>query len=169
MSYIPPYEPNYAPAVTAGVLQEWGPPESEQAAVSASVYGQRTLQGLTSLQMAFDSDALAIAQNYGEWFNFPIERVTQITLQSYSSAGNNLSPMLARGLYDRITVRYLGQTQGPAFEQDSLIEQITHTVNMDDPSWDTTWALSPYEILMEPTVLGIWEFGSPASVGVLTL
>jgi hypothetical protein len=136
-------------------LQTWGPVQSPMAANSASVYGSRTLQGLTSLQQANDSDALAIAQNYGEWHNNPINRVEAISLTSYGSGGSNIPQMLARRLYDRISVAYQGQTSSSPFEQDSLIEQITHTVNVDSgPTWGTTWALSPYEILLDPFLIG---------------
>ena len=71
---------------------------------------------------------------------------------------------------DRVTVQYQGQTPGPQFSQDSVIEQITDSVQLDSgPEWITTWALSPYEILMEPIVLGTYHFSASASVGVLTL
>lgn len=134
---------------SGAVLQEWGPVQSSDAAFSATLYGERTLQGLTSLQMANDSDALAIAQNYGAWYNFPVIRVTQMTLNSQGSGGSMIPQMLQRRLYDRITVQYQGQTPSEPFGQDALIEQITHTIQMDNgPTWVTSLALSPYEILL---------------------
>jgi hypothetical protein len=155
--------------VEIGVLQEWGPAQSAAAAQSASVYGGRTLQGLTSLQMAYNSDALSIAQNYFNWYGVPIQRVTQLTLNSQGNSGNNISQMLQRGLYDRLTVQYQGQTPGSVFAQDALVEQIQHTVDMSGPTWTTVFSLSPYEILLEPTILGTWRFGESASEAVLTL
>lgn len=157
-------------AQTAGQLQEWGPTQSALAAQSASVYGSRTMQGLTSLQQAYDSDGLSLAQNYAKWYNRPVQRVVTMGLNSEGNSGNNLPQMLGRGLMDAVTVQYNGQTSSSQFSQTSVIEQITHTVVIDGGmSWQTTWALSPYELTMYPTYLGGWTFGSPASVGVLTL
>ena len=157
-------------ARTGGVLQEWGPAQSAAASVSDAYYGPRTMQGLTSLQQQNDLDALALAQNYIAWYASPVRRVSQIMQSSATNGGANISQMLGRGLMDRVTVQYQGQTPGPQFSQDSVIEQITDSVQLDSgPEWITTWALSPYEILMEPIVLGTYHFSASASVGVLTL
>ena len=151
-------------------LQEWGPVQSSVATQSAATYGSRTLQGLTSLQHAYDIDALSLAQNYLAWYNAPINRVTGMGISAQSNGGSNIPQMLGRGLMDRITITYNGQTAGTPFSQDSLIEQITHKVSMNSgPTWVTEWAMSPYEILLYPVYLGVWTFGSPASSGVLTL
>lgn len=150
-----------------GQLQEWGPDQSTSMATSASIYGARTLQGLTSLQFENDSDVLAVAQNYAQWYGYPIIRVQAITCNSFANGGANLPQMLARNLYDCITVQYEGQVVGPQFSQEALIESVTDDVNLANPSWQTTWALSPYELLMEPMCLGEWTFGG--NDGVLTL
>jgi hypothetical protein len=137
-------------------------------ALSASVYGDRTLQGLTSLQFEYDSIALAVAQNYGRWYGFPIMRIESMTLNSYADGGVNMPQILGRGLYDRVTVEYQGQVSGPKFSQDSVIESISHSVTISSgPVWSNVFALSPYEILLEPTILGTFAFG--ASGPVLTL
>jgi len=149
-----------------GVLQEWGPAQSAQAANSASVNGSRTLQGLTSLQMAKNSDALAIAQNYGTWYNNHLNRVTAITLNSQGNGGANLVQMLRRGLYDRLTIEYQGQTNSTQFSQESLIESVTHTVDMSQPTWITMYQMSPYEIIMTPFILDQSTLDGP---DVLTL
>jgi len=154
-------------------LQTWGPNQyplnasASTAAYSASVYGNRTMQGLTSLQQQYDGDALALAQNYAKWYNLPLERVTQIRINSQSNNGNNITQILGRGLMDQITVSYTGQTSSTTFTQNSVIEQITDSVDMNNPTWATTYALSPYELLMSPTVLGSYQFG--VSTSVLTL
>ncbi len=140
---------------TGSVLQEWGPVQSSTAATSASVYGPRTMQGLTSLQFEYDSDALAVSQGYSAWYTNPLARVQQIVTHSYTNGGNNLPQMLGRGLLDRVTVQYQGQAPGPQFSQDSLIESISHTIVMDaGPSWTTNWQLSPYEVLLLPWIFG---------------
>jgi hypothetical protein len=149
-------------------LQEWGPAQSTAAATSASVNGPRTLQGLTSLKQQNDIDALSLAQNYAKWHNNPINRVAQVILNSYVGGGLNIPQQLQRTLMDRITVQYKGQTPSTLFSQQALIESITDTIVIDGgPYWKTTWALDPYEILMTPTILGSYVFGS--GNGVLTL
>lgn len=163
--------PSAAPfTVGGGQLMEWGPNQSTTLATSASVYGSRTLQGLTSLQQQYDSDALAIAQNYALWYGQPLERIDQIVVNSTSNGGNAIPQMLGRGVYDRLTIQYQGQVQGPQFTQDSLIEGVSHAITMaDGPTWKTTWAMSPFEILFNPVILSTWTFGTPASQSVLTL
>jgi hypothetical protein len=141
-------------ASSGAQLQEWSGVQSPALASSASVYGSRTLQGLTSLQMNDDPTALAIAQNYGVWYGLPLRRVVQLALNSQGGGGINIPQMLARGIYDRITVGYNGQTPSTPFQQDALIESISHVVDLSQPTWTTTWATSPYEILMTPFIFG---------------
>lgn len=154
-------------------LQEWGPNQypyfaaASTAAHSASVYANRTMQGLTSLQQQYDGDALALAQNYAKWYNLPIQRISTIKVNSQANGGQNITQILGRGLMDQITVSYTGQTPGPTFTQNSLIESISDAVDMSLPAWTTTFSLSPYELLMSPTVLGSYQFG--VSQTVLTL
>ena len=171
--YVPPggiQGPTSGANAGGGQLEEWGPSQSALMAQSASTYGDRTLQGLTSLQFEYDSDALAVAQNYGVWYRDPIMRIETMTLNSYSDNGVNIPQILGRGLYDRITVQYQGQVAGPQFSQESLIESISHSVTISSgPVWASTLALSPYEILMAPTILGTFTFGGTSANGVLTL
>jgi len=145
---------NTANGQVAGVLQEWGPNQSTAASVSAQKYGPRTLQGMTSLQMLYDTDALAIAQNYAKWYNEPIVRVTQIVVSSAFDGGSEVPAMMNLNLMDPVAVQYNGQTSSTQFYSTYVIEQITHDITMDNgPEWKTTWALSPYEILMRPITL----------------
>lgn len=155
---------------SGSILQEWGPIQASVAAVSASVYGTRTVQGLTSLQQQYDSDALALAQNYVIWYNSALPRVQQMMLLSSTDEGNNIAQMLERGLLDRFTVRYQGQNPGTPFSQDSLIESITHNISLSSgPLWTTTYALSPYEIIMKPWVFGVTGQDAFGGSQVLTL
>ena len=149
-------------------IQVWGPSQSSAASVSATIYGPRSLQGQTSLKQQYDVDALSTAQNYIKWYVNTINRVQQVILKSQSAGGNNLNIMLPFGLWDRITVSYAGQTPGTTFSQDSLIEGISHSVDLQGPTWSTTWNLSPYELAMTPTILGTYVFGA-GSGAVLTL
>lgn len=149
---------------SGAVLQQVTSPQS------ASVYGHRTLQGLTSLQMQYDGDALAIAEQYLNWYAFPIQRVTTLMTDSYGNQGQNIPQQLQRGLYDRLTIQYQGQTPGPQFSQDSLIEGISHDINIaNGPIWTTTWQMSPYEILLKPMIFNNWTFGTPSTTAVMTL
>jgi len=66
-----------------------------------------------------------------------------------------------------LTIEYQGQTAGPQFSQDSIVEQISHTIVMDSgPLWSTKFAMSPYEILMDAMILDSSTFDGP---DVLTL
>lgn len=150
-------------------LQEYGPSQSATLQAAASIWGQRTLQGLTSLQFAYDGDALATAENYAEWYSKPTQRVQQISLYSTAAQGANIPAMLGLGIFAAIEVQYQGQTAGNQFSQTSLIEQITHSADLSQPIWNTQFALSPFELTMDPVKLGTWTFGTSASVAVLTL
>ena len=141
-------------------MQEWDATNSSVAAASRTAYGPRTLQGHTSLKMESDTDALSIAQNYAAWYNMPIQRVESLDVHSYSNGGANIPQMLQRGLLDRITVTYNGQQGGSAFSQESVIESITDQIDFAGPTWTTTWALSPYEILLTPIILDTYKFGA---------
>ena len=159
---------------TAGVLQEWGPAQSSVASVSTVQYGPRTMQGLTSLQQQNDTDALALAQNYLKWYQLPIQRVEQIVQSSAGQNGVNIPNQLGLGLINRVTIQYQGQTPGPIFSQDSVIESIAHSITIENgPDWETTWQLSPYEILLTPLVFGSTSmiFANPSgnTAGQLTL
>jgi hypothetical protein len=144
-------------------LQEVNSKNSISASVSSALYGSRTLQGMTSLQQQNDSDALALAQYYIYTYDVPRIRVTDMSTTAQANSGLNIPKMLGLGLLDRITVQYTGQTNTSTFSQDSVIEGITDTVDMSGPTWQTTWNLSPYEILMSATILGTYTFG--ATVG----
>lgn len=151
--------------VGGGQLEEWGSNQSSALATSASVYGARTLQGLTSLQEEYDSDALAMAQLYAAWYSSPISRIDTMVINSYANSGNNIPQMLGRGVFDQVTVQYQGQVPGPQFSQSSVIEGITHSISMEDgPTWKTTFNLSPFELLLSPIYLGEFVFGSSDSV-----
>lgn len=148
---------------SGAAMQEWDWTDSAAAATSRTRHGARTLQGHTSLKQQYDIDALAQAQNYSSWYVNARDRVTSIVVHSQANGGANIPQMLGRGLLDRITVTYNGQQGGSAFSQESLIESVAHTVDLAGPTWQTTWTLSPYEILFTPTVLDSFKFG--ASVG----
>jgi len=140
---------------TASVLQEWGPVQSAAASVSNAYYGARTMQGLTSLQQEYDLDAMSLAQNYLAWYQTPLQRITQISTSSASDNGSNIPNMLGLDLIDLVEVQYQGQTPGPQFKQQSVVEQIAHSIVLDSgPEWTTTWALSPYEVLLDAIVFG---------------
>jgi len=144
---------------TGALMQETNAFNNALASVSSQAYGTRTLQGQTSLLQYYDYDALATAQNYLAWYWKAQIRVESLKVKAQANQGNNIPQMLGRGLMDQITVDYTGQTPGTTFTQDSVIESIEDYVDLSGPTWETTWQLSPYEILLYPTILGTFTFG----------
>lgn len=111
-------------------------------ATSISNYGRRTLQGYTSLLFEADEDAADLAQFLLYQYKNPQPRVRGITMDSTIGNGANIAQMLGRGLLDRITINWRPLDGSSAdFSQQSLIEQITHTVTPE--KWTTTWAVTP--------------------------
>ena len=136
-------------------LQKWGPSNSSVAATSASAYGPRTMQGLTGLKAQYDYDVLSLVQQYAYWYNLPLNRVNVMSMNAWANLGQNLPQMLGRGLMDRVSIVFIGQGDGSTYSQQAVVESISDTVDMNGPSWQTTWALSPYEILLNPIYLGV--------------
>ena len=166
-------------------IQVFSQVQDARMAVSASQFGDRTLQGLTSLLFLYDSDALCVAEWYGIIYAAAQVRPSAFTLDQTFNLGANLPQMLGRTLYDRITVEYQGLTGAPGFSPSSqfsgdvLIESIEHDVDFgtsgDGPWWRTTFVGSPSEIhsvsgssapltvsTLAPLVLGTSTFGGGA-------
>lgn len=144
---------------------------------SAAKYGDRTLQGLTSLLFLYDSDALLVAEWYGIIYCEAVVRPDAVTLDNTFNLGKNFEQILGRTLWDQITLEYTGLAGNPLFSAGSmyignvLVESINHEVDFDQPTWEATYSFSPYEIsnvypgtsvpaLAEPIELGVWTFGS---------
>ena len=121
-----------------GVLQR------SQDASSIRAYQKRTLTGYTSGLQTSDNEVLDLTQWLVAHYGVPITRVRSISLDNTADAGANLPQMLGRTLLDRITISWqpIDGTTVP-FDQDSLIESITH--NVTQSKWVTTWQLSPAE------------------------
>jgi hypothetical protein len=166
-------------------IQVFSQVQDARMAVSASQFGDRTLQGLTSLLFLYDSDALCVAEWYGVIYATAQVRPSAFTLDQTFNGGANLPQMLGRTLYDRITVEYQGLTGAPGFSPgsqfsgDVLIESIEHDVDFgtsgDGPWWRTTFVGSPSEVhlvsgatppltvsTLAPLVLGTSTFGGGA-------
>lgn len=143
----------------------------QQISVASAItqFGQRTLQGLTQLLQQYDIDANAMASNYAIWYSKQRVRFDSIQLDSKSQGGGNFVQMLGRGIFDRITIEYQGQTAASQYTGDHLIESIAHEVNLDPGEWRTTWALSPYEIVMDPWIFGASGQDAFGGSQVLTL
>jgi Concanavalin A-like lectin/glucanases superfamily len=111
-------------------------------ATSQAKYGRRTLSGYTGLLFTNDGDSLDLAQGLLYQYKNPSTRVRSLTLSSTINAGAALPQMLGRQLLDRITINWR-PIDGTSvdFSQQSLIEQVTHTVTPDQ--WTTTFAVTP--------------------------
>lgn len=152
---------------SGAALQVWGAKQSPTASVNAQTYGDRTLQGLTSLMQDLNTDALALAQNYLYWYENPQIRLSSISIHSYVNQGAAIPFQLGLGLIDLVEVVYAPQTSGDTFSQYYVIESISQTADVSaGPVLTTTYQLSPYEILLTPTILGSFIFGAtPGTTG----
>ena len=111
-------------------------------ATSQTAYGRRTLTGYTNLLFVNDSDSLDLAQGLLYQYKQPAARIRAMTQDSTIGNGANMSKMLGLKLLDRITVNWRPlDNSGVDFSQQSLIEQITHTVTPE--VWTTTWSITP--------------------------
>jgi virginiamycin B lyase len=160
----PPTYLNYAenPAITQDDLDLWTVVQTtringqlQQAVNNAAVdtYGQRMVQGLTSLLMLTDSEALDLANWILTRFYIPIPRVSSVTLSSTADGGANFPTMLGTDLWTQVTFRRAtAPGQVNPFVQANVVEQIAHKWQPD--RWDTTYALSPYELDFNVFTLG---------------
>lgn len=134
-----------------GVIQE----VVNVAAVAAS--GDRTLQR-SGLIFETDADALILAQWLNYLYAFPLPRVAAVLLSSITGNGANLPQMLGRALWDAVTI----QRQGPGESQLNAmmaVEAVQHAFDASDPSWKTTFQLSPFEVSAKANAVLIWGTG----------
>jgi virginiamycin B lyase len=117
---------------------------------SVDAYGQRTLQGRTSLSMASNSDALLQAEMLLAQFENPLVRAQSVQMSSATNGGACLPQMLGRAFFDRVTLQHQDYIGGSQFVQDSVVEHVDHHFNADPGEWLTVWMLSPYEVIIDP-------------------
>lgn len=104
----------------------------------------QTLQR-TALLNESDPDVLILAQWLSYLYSHPLIRVAGVTLSSVTASGVNLPQMLGRQLWDAVTIQRQGSGESP-LSTTQVVESISHSFTADDPSWKTTWQLSPFEI-----------------------
>lgn len=126
------------------VQRQGGLVQTAANSTSQTKYGRRTLTGYTSLLFNSDEDSADLAQFLLYQYANPMARVRAIVMDSTISNGANLPQMLGRNLLDRITINWRPiDGSGVDFSQQSLIEQVTHTVTSNPPVWSTTFAVTP--------------------------
>ena len=124
------------------VARQGGATQNAADATSISKYGRRSLQGYTSLLFEFDQDANDLAGGLLYQYKNPATRVRSLVTSSTINGASALPYVLALDLLDRITIVSKpidGSTVD--FNQQSLVEQITH--NITPGQWDTTLAVTP--------------------------
>lgn len=126
---------------------------------AASVFGSSTLQQ-SGILLANQTDITFLANLLLARYQYPIPQVASLTLSSADTV--NLPQMLGRGLWDRVTVDRGGPGEVP-FTQDSVIEEITHSIDVTTPVWTTTYSLSPYELIFYGSSYG--DAAASATVG----
>jgi hypothetical protein len=110
---------------------------------SAAAFGSRTLQQ-SGILLNSQSDITFLANLLLARYQYPIPQVSSVMLSSADIS--NLPQILGRRLWDRVTIERAGPGEIP-FVQDSVIEQITHSIDVTTPSWSTTFTTSPYELI----------------------
>jgi len=124
------------------VTRQGGITQRAEDATSQTNYGRRTQSGNSGLLFTNDTESLDLAQGLLYQYKNPSPRVRSLTLSSTIAAGASLPQQLGRKLLDRITINWRpmdGTTVD--FSQQSLIEQISHTVTPTE--WTTTLAVTP--------------------------
>jgi hypothetical protein len=124
------------------VTRQGGITQRAEDATSQNKSGRRTQSGNSGLLFTNDTESLDLAQGLLYQYKNPSPRVRSLTLSSTIGAGASLSQQLGRKLLDRITINWRpmdGTTVD--FSQQSLIEQISHTVTPTE--WTTTLAVTP--------------------------
>jgi hypothetical protein len=111
---------------------------------SITLHGRRTLTGYTNLLFVDDSDSLALAEGLLLQYKGAQTRVRALTVDNLISAGAALPQMLGRQLLDRVTINWRPLDGSSVdFSQQSLIEQVAHTVDAQSRTWTTTFAVTP--------------------------
>jgi hypothetical protein len=124
------------------VAKQGGQAQTAADATSQLRYGKRTLSGYSSLLFVYDQDASTLAGGLLYQYKAPMSRVRSLSVDSTISSGVALPQMLGRRLLDRITIQWRPLDGSSVdFNQQSLIEQITHTVTPE--VWTTTFAVTP--------------------------
>jgi hypothetical protein len=136
------------------VARQGGVVQYASDATSITNNGRRTLQGYTSLLFVNDNDAEALAGGLLYQYKDPKPRVRAISTSSVIDNGAPLPLVLSLNLLDRVTIIWRPADGTPVdFNQQSLVEQITHTIVPG--KWDTTLAVTP----IGTETFGFWGSG----------
>jgi Concanavalin A-like lectin/glucanases superfamily len=132
------------------VARQGGGPQRVVDSASITANGRRTLQGYTSLLFENDTDAQYLAQGLIFQYGSPQPRVRAISSSSTINNTAGLPLILGLDLLDRVTIVWNALDGSSVdFSQQSLVEQITHTITPG--RWDTTLAVTP--IGTEPVLI----------------
>lgn len=99
-----------------------------------------------------DSEALAAAKYHAGRLGVPQQRIVSLDLSAFSDQ-SVVQHILERDIGHIVRVRRHPPGGGPVIERDVAIEHIQHKVSVPQggngqPSWITTWALAPSEVLV---------------------
>lgn len=90
-----------------------------------------------------DDQAAAIASRLLTLFATPLRRITALKVAAMASVSTMLAAVLTDVLGSRVRTTFTPPGGGAAFVQDALIDQITHTINVE--TWTTEYALNSAE------------------------
>lgn len=110
---------------------------------SITRYGQRSLQGYTSMLFADDSDTVYLGEYLLGAYSQPYVRIREAQIDSVANGGANLVQMMERDLLDLLAFIYHPQDAGQDFNEEAQIEKIQQKIT-PGPYMITTLQLTPY-------------------------
>ena len=148
-----------------------GVPQTAMSATAQTKYGANATLVETGLLITSDFEALNRAQwNVGLYSSTKV-RVRSIVVEPLGDPATRFPQVLYREILDRVTIRRRpwdstsGTFGSPLFQQDQNIEGITHDINKQTPTWQTTITTWP---ALSGASAQFWVLGDPV-LGVLGL
>ena len=146
-----------------------GVPQTAVNAAAQTKYGANATLVETGLLITSDFEALNRAQwNVGLYSSTKL-RVRSIVVEPLGDPATRFPQVLYREILDRVTIRrrpwdsVSASFGSPLFQQDQNIEGITHDINKQTPTWQTTITTWP---ALSGASAQFWVLGDPV-LGVL--
>lgn len=110
-------------------------------AASQAAYGPRAAPDRTTLVVFTDSNAITMGEYTVQNYAIPLARVPEITVDARVDT-NHFTWCAALVLGDRIKVKQKPQNVGTAWEVDTYIERISHSIDLEQRTWQTVFGLN---------------------------
>jgi hypothetical protein len=114
-------------------------------ATSQTAYGVRSMDN-TGLGLASENDAISQAQWLAAKYSMPKARLPFMRFSPRTSSAA-MTAALSLNLADRISISRKPQNLGLIWSFNALIEGLSHTIDLSNLSWDTTYNLTQTDII----------------------